>query len=426
MQKRIQPITCFDKQISVPADKSISHRAVMFGCAANGTSTVYNALLSDDVLSTIDCMRRLGAQISVDSAAGTVRIEKPADFRSAELYTGNSGTTTRLITGLLAGKRGEYTIDGDASIGRRPMGRVIEPLARMGAKINSRDNGLCPLCVKGGALSGIDYEMPVASAQVKSAVLLAGLSANGETTVREKIKSRDHTERMLAAMGADIKVNENKVTVKKSSLRARNTRVCGDISSAAFPLVLAAGKRGGRVKINGVGLNPTRTGIIQVLQSVGANVEITNERDESGESVGDVSLCFTDKLSPIFIGREIVPSLVDEIPALAVLACFIRGESVISGAEELKVKESNRIKTIAENLSAMGADVVEKPDGLIIRGTGSLKGGAIIDPHGDHRIAMSMAVAAALSENGATINDAECVAVSYPAFFDLLSDGIFT
>ena len=424
MQKRIQPITCFDKQISVPADKSISHRAVMFGCAANGTSTVYNALLSDDVLSTIDCMRRLGAQISVDNAAGTVRIEKPADFRSAELYTGNSGTTTRLITGLLAGKRGEYKIDGDASIGRRPMGRVIEPLARMGANINSRDNGLCPLCVKGGALSGIDYEMPVASAQVKSAVLLAGLSANGETTVCEKIKSRDHTERMLAAMGADIKVNENKVTVKKSSLRARNTRVCGDISSAAFPLVLAAGKRGGRVKINGVGLNPTRTGIIQVLQSVGANVEITNERDESGESVGDVSLCFTDKLSPIFIGREIVPSLVDEIPALAVLACFIRGESVISGAEELKVKESNRIKTIAENLSAMGADVVEKPDGLIIRGTGSLKGGAVIDPHGDHRIAMSMAVAAALSENGATINDAECVAVSYPAFFDLLSDGV--
>ncbi len=423
MQKRIEPISGFDRKITVPADKSISHRAVMFNCAADGGAKIENALMSDDVLSTIDCMRALGAGIEVNGS--TVTVVKPADFRSAELYTGNSGTTTRLISGLLAGKSGEYKIDGDASIRKRPMGRVITPLSLMGADITAGGgNGLCPLNIKGANLKGIDYVMPVASAQVKSAVLLAGLNACGETTVREKIKSRDHTERMLFGLGADIKVDGNDVTVKKSRLRSRDMRVCGDISSAAFPLVLAAGKKGARVFISGVGLNPTRTGIIDVLRGIGADVEISDLRDESGEPVGDISLCYRGNLSPMNITRELVPSLVDEIPALAVLACFIRGESVISGAEELKVKESNRIKTIVENLTAMGADAEEKPDGLIIRGKGFLKGGASINTYGDHRIAMSMAVAAALSESGAVINDSECVSVSYPDFYDLLGEKI--
>lgn len=417
MQKRIEPVSRFDKKITVPADKSISHRAVMFNCAADGRAKIENALMSDDVLSTIDCMRALGAEISVFGT--TVTVEKPADFRSAKLYTGNSGTTTRLIAGLLAGRRGEYVIDGDASIRKRPMGRVITPLGSMGAKITA-DGGLCPLRIVGAELKGIDYEMPVASAQVKSAILLAGLSADGETTVREKIKSRDHTERMLLGLGADISVDGNDITVKKSRLRSRDMRVCGDISSAAFPLVMAAAKSGARVLISGAGLNPTRTGIISVLKRIGADLEIMNLRDESGEPVGDIALSYRENLSPMNITREDIPSLVDEIPALATLACFIRGESVISGAEELKVKESNRIKTIAENLAAMGADVTEKPDGLVIRGKGYLKGGAEINTYGDHRIAMSMAVAAALSERGAVINDAECVSVSYPDFYDLL------
>ena len=419
MQKRISPVKGFCKEITVPADKSISHRAVMFNCMSGGKSELKNVLMSDDVLSTIDCMRALGAEISVGN--GEVKIEKPADCRSANLYTGNSGTTTRLISGLLAGKRGEYTVDGDASIRKRPMNRVINPLSLMGADISSFESkGLCPLNINGARLKGIDYCMPVASAQVKSAVLLAGINADGETVVREKIKSRDHTERLLYAMGADIKVKGNDVYVKRSDLRPVNMRICGDISSAAFPLVLAAGKKGGYVKISGVGLNPTRTGIIEVMRRSGAKIEITDMREESGEPVGDIALEYCADLSPFTVTRELVPSLVDEIPALAVLACFIRGTSVISGAEELKVKESNRIKTIAENLSAMGADVTEKPDGLIINGKGFLRGGATVNTYGDHRIAMSMAVAAALSEEGAVIGGAECVSVSYPDFFDLI------
>ena len=418
MQKRILPIKSFDFCSSVPSDKSISHRAVMFGCAASGPSTVTNALMSDDVLSTIDCMRALGADIEISGT--TVKIKKAADFRSAKLYTGNSGTTTRLISGLLAGKSGVYEIDGDASIQARPMNRVIVPLSAMGAKIAANgDKGLCPMKIEGAPLVGIDYKMPVASAQVKSAILLAGIGADGKTTVREEIKSRDHTERMLAAMGAKIKTDKLVTSVEKSTLSPIDVRVCGDISSAAFPLVLAAGLKGGRAVIKDVGLNPTRVGIVNVLKNCGAKIDVLGDMSGVGEPVGNIDLRFSSSLKPFNITREMIPSLVDEIPALSVLACFIEGESVISGAEELKVKESNRIKTIAENLAAMGADITEKEDGLIIRGKGYLQGGATINPHGDHRIAMSMAVAAALSKEGAVIDNAECVSVSYPDFFEI-------
>ncbi|MBQ8881901.1 MAG: 3-phosphoshikimate 1-carboxyvinyltransferase [Clostridia bacterium] len=412
----IKPIKSFNKTVTVAPDKSITHRAVMFNAMANGRAVIKNALLGQDCLSTIECMKKLGAQIEVNG--NTVTVYGVDKFNScSSLYVGNSGTTFRLLSGLLAGKDGFFTLDGDGSIRKRPMGRVITPLTKMGANIVSNDNK-APVTITGKALCGIEYEMPVASAQVKSAILLAGLNADGQTTVIESVKSRNHTEIMLKAMGADIIEKGNRVSVKRSKLSPVSLTVPGDISSATYPLVLGA--VAGKVTVLGVGVNPTRDGVITVLKNCGAKVTYTNYRDD-GEPTADITVEKSD-LKPFTIGREIMPYLIDEIPALAVLACFIKGESVITGAEELKVKESNRIDSTVNALKALGADITATNDGMIIRGNGALEGGAVIDSLGDHRIAMSMAVAGALSKAGVKILDAECCAVSYPDFFELFKE----
>lgn len=414
----IPSLKVFDKQLVCQPDKSVTHRAVMFNSLADGGSAVIRRpLLGEDCLSTVECMRALGADIEV--AKDRVKIVRGGISRNADLYVGNSGTTMRLLCGVLAGRQNmKFTLDGDASIRKRPMERVAVPLRLMGADIKTQEGGVPPLLVGGGALKGIAYDMPIASAQVKSAVLLAGLQAEGDTVVREKAVSRDHTERMLQAMGADITFGGGEIRVRRSSLSCIDVDVCGDISSAAYAMALAAGIKGGRAVIKNVGINPTRTGILDVLKAMGAVVELENAGG-AAEPTADVTVrC--GGLKPIVVGGDIIPRLIDEIPVIAVLMCLCEGESVIKDAAELKVKESNRIKTTAQALRNMGAQVEETSDGMRIFGKGFLEGGGSVHSCGDHRIAMAMSVAAALSRKGGTVLGGEVCAVSYPDFFQEL------
>ena len=414
----IKPIKSFNKTITVAPDKSITHRAIMFNALGVGRAVITNALVGEDCLSTIKCMRLLGAKITRRGNRVTV-IGTGGKFNSSRLYVGNSGTTFRLMCGLLASREGKFTLTGDSSIRRRPMARVINPLKEMGAKIQSK-SGLAPVKIEGRELQGIEYEMPVASAQVKSAILLAGINAKGRTVVKEKEISRNHTEIMLKTMGAKIEVEGKTITVEKSDLKCVDIVVPGDISSASYPFVLAVAKEGASVTVKGVGINPTRVGILTVMEECGAKITYANI-DERAEPIADITVEYSE-MKPFTLTKEIMPYLIDEIPVLAVMACFIKGESVIKGAEELKVKESNRIDTTVTALKAMGADIEPTNDGMIIKGTGSLEGGAVIDPHGDHRIAMSMSVAGALSKRGVTILNPECSAVSYPDFYKLFEE----
>lgn len=411
----VEPLKNFDRTLETAADKSITHRAVMFNAFARGRATVTNALLGGDCRSTIACMRKLGAKIETDGS--TVHVEGATSFSDAELDAGNSGTTTRLLTGLLAGMNVTATIDGDASLRTRPMRRVTEPLSRMGADVTTT-GGKVPLTVRPASLRGADHILTVASAQVKSAILLAGLHADGVTRVTEPSLSRNHTELMLRAMGANVRVSGLTTEIERSELRAADVFVPGDISSAAFLLGMAAVVENGRVTIKRVGLNPTRTGILTILREMGAKLTIENFEDGT-EPCGDITLEQT-ALRPFRITSEIVPSLIDELPLLAAIACYAEGTSVISGAEELKVKESDRIATTVETLRALGGDVTPTDDGMIIRGNGGLRGGGKAFAHGDHRIAMTAAVAAAGSEKGCEIDGADTAAVSYPGFWELL------
>ncbi len=411
----IRPLKNFDRVLVAAADKSITHRAVMFNAFARGEAVVENALLGGDCRSTIACMRALGATIDVDGS--TVRIKGAPGFCDAVLDAGNSGTTTRLLTGLLAGMNVTASIDGDESLRTRPMKRVTDPLSLMGADVTTT-GGKVPILIRPASLKGIDYVLPVASAQVKSALILAGLHADGVTRVTEPIKSRDHTELMLRAMGARIETDGLTVSVKRSELKSADVRVPGDVSSAAFLLGAAAVVKGGRVTVKRVGLNGTRTGILTVLREMGAKIEIDNFGDEI-EPYGDVTLSHTD-LKPFTIEKEIVPSLIDELPLLAALACYADGVSVIKGAEELRVKESDRITTTVEALKNLGGDVEPTPDGMIIRGKGGLEGGGTVRAYGDHRIAMTAAIAALGSEKGCEIEGAETAAISYPGFWEII------
>lgn len=412
----VKPIKSFDREFATASDKSITHRAVMLNAAASGCAVIKNALLGGDCISTIKCMTALGAEIRVDGS--TVYITGTPKFSDAILDAGNSGTTARLLAGLLSGKNCNVTISGDESLSKRPMRRISEPLRQMGAKIETT-GGTLPMNISPARLCGIDYQSKQASAQVKSAVLLAGLSADGETSVTEPEKSRDHTEIMLAGMGADIKVNGLTVTVKRGELKATDIYVPGDISSAAYLLGLAAVVKGASVTVKNTGLNRTRTGLLGVLKRMGADLTITEKGGV--EPYGDVMLK-NAPLKPFCITKETVPSLIDELPLLAAIACYAEGVSVISGAEELKVKESNRIDTTVAALRSMGADIMPTDDGMIINGNGRLSGGGTADSALDHRIAMSAAVAAAGSEKGGGIKDTECVYISYPGFFDILGD----
>lgn len=407
----IRSVKNFRKITTTAPDKSITHRAVMFNAAADGEATVTNALLGGDCRSTIECMRRLGASVTVEGS--TVYVRGTSVFKDAELDAGNSGTTTRLLTGLLAGKGITASIDGDESLRSRPMRRVTDPLALMGADVRATD-GKAPVYIRPARLRGIDYTLPVASAQLKSALLLAGLNADGVTRITEPVLSRDHTELMLKAMGADIKTDGLTVSIKRGALKNIDVRVPGDISSAAF-LFAAAAVTGGEVTVCDVGLNPTRTGVIEVLKTMGAFVDVKNYRHEV-EPRGDVTVT-ADVLKPFFISASDVPSLIDELPLLAVVACFAKGDSEVRGAAELRVKESDRIKTTAETVRALGGKITELPDGFVIHGEGGLIGGKV-HSHGDHRIAMSAAIGGLGSREGCEIEGADSAAVSYPSFWE--------
>lgn len=411
-------------EVTIPGDKSISHRAVMIGSIAKGTTEVHNFLQGADCLSTIDCFRKMGIEITNNINTVTIKgkglhgLTKPASI----LDVGNSGTTTRLISGILAAQDFNVELNGDASIQKRPMRRLIEPLSLMGANIKSvYGNDCAPLSIMGSPLNAIKYESTVASAQVKSSILLAGLYADGITSVTEPYLSRNHSELMLKAYGADVTSTNATATITPvEELFAQKIDVPGDISSAAYFIVAGLIVPNSEILIKNVGINPTRDGIIRVCQAMGAHIEIMNQKQSGGETTADIFVK-SSNLKGTTIGGELIPTLIDEIPVIAVLACFAEGQTIIKDAAELKVKESNRIDTVADNLKNMGADITPTDDGMIINGGKSLKG-AFIDSHLDHRIAMSFAIASLVSEGITTIKDAECVTISYPQFYQDLSN----
>lgn len=407
-------------EVTVPGDKSISHRSVMFGAIAKGLTEIDGFLQGADCLSTISCFERMG--VSVENRGDRVLVfgngmhglKKP----DGVLDCGNSGTTTRLLSGLLSAQPFCVTLTGDESIRKRPMKRIITPLSQMGASIKSvNDNGCAPLFIEGQRLHGISYQSPVASAQVKSAVLLAGLYAEGETRVTEPYLSRNHSELMLAHFGADVRTEGTTAVLRPArELFGQKISVPGDISSAAFFIAAALMVPGSELLIRNVGINPTRDGILTVCRSMGADIEILNPSAGSGEPVADL-LVRHSSLHGTEIGGAVIPTLIDELPVIAAMACLADGETVIRDAAELKVKESNRIAVMTEGLSAMGARVEETADGMIIHG-GSPLHGAVIDSRKDHRIAMTFAVTALAASGQTEILDADCVSISYPGFYE--------
>ena len=415
----INPANGLKGMITVPGDKSISHRAVMFGSISEGVTEVTNFLRGADCLSTIDCFRKLG--IHIEEKESLIRIHGKGlhglSMPNSVLDAGNSGTTTRLITGILSAQDFDVHLTGDESIQKRPMGRIIEPLSKMGADIVSERNNQCaPLHIHGRQLHGIHYLSPVASAQVKSAILLAGLYADCETSVTEPYLSRNHTENMLNYFGAQISSSHATATVLPGSLLfGQKVEVPGDISSAAYFLAAGLITPNSEILIKNVGINPTRDGIIEVIQKMGGNIRLENIRSGNGEPVADLFVSSSD-LHGIEIGGSLIPRLIDEIPIIAVMAAFAKGKTVIRDAAELKVKESNRIDVCVKNLSAMGAIIEGTDDGMIIEGGHPLHGSRI-DSHLDHRIAMSFAIAGLNTESRVEIIGADCVSISYPGYY---------
>lgn len=413
-------------QVIPPPDKSISHRAVFFSSLAYGKSRLTNVLRAGDTNSTINAFRMLGVEIE-ELPDGSLSIDGPGFMQLKEpqnvIDCGNSGTTTRLLSGVLSGFSFFSVLSGDQSLRSRPMFRVIEPLKQMGAKITARDNRYLPMAIKGGGLKAITYKMPVASAQVKSAIMLAGLMADGETVIEEPIKSRDHTERMLRAYGVDVTVNGIKISLTRpldDAMSSCDITVPGDISSAAFFIAGALMVEGSELLIKDVGLNPTRTGFIDVIKKMGGSVEVLDETEVSGEPLGSLICKYTDTLSPIILSEEDIPSLIDEFPILCVLATRANGVTEIRGAGELRVKESDRIAAIVTELRKMGVNIQEYEDGVAIEGPAALKASAQLQSYGDHRIAMALSIAAISAEGESVINGTEAVGISYPKFFDTL------
>ncbi|WP_102345783.1 3-phosphoshikimate 1-carboxyvinyltransferase [Bacillus sp. Marseille-P3661] len=410
--------------ITVPGDKSISHRAVMLGSIAKGKTTIKGFLPGEDCLSTISCFQKMGVKITQQEdyveveSNGINGLVEPKEL----LDVGNSGTTTRLLLGILATCPFHSILIGDESIGKRPMSRVTKPLATMGAKIDGRENGqYTPISIRGGQTKGIDYISPVASAQVKSSILLAGLGSEGITSVTEPALSRDHTERMLEAFGVKVKREGLKVSIEGGqALTATHIEVPGDISSAAFFLVAGAIVPNSSIYLKNVGMNSSRRGIIDVLTDMGANLTVQNERIVNGEPIADLAIT-TSNLKGIEIGGEIIPTLIDEIPIIALLATQAEGITTIKDAAELKVKETNRIDTVVSQLEKMGASIKPTEDGMIIEGKTALHG-ATVDSFGDHRIGMMLAIAALLSSSESNLLNAEAISVSYPNFFEHLNE----
>ncbi len=408
--------------IQVPGDKSISHRSIMFGAIASGTTTVEGFLLGEDCLSTIDCFRNLGVEIRLDHEKVTITSKGIAHWKepSRVLDTGNSGTTTRLMLGLLAGTNFHSVMAGDDSIAKRPMKRIVEPLRRMGADIRGREDGrFTPLAINGTQLKAINYSLPVASAQVKSAILLAALQATGTTAIEEPVATRDHTEIMLRQFGAEINRNGSTIEIAGGQeLAARHVKVPGDISSAAFMIGAALVTRGSEITLENVGINPTRTGILDVISEMGADFEIL-ETETEGERVADLVIR-SSELTGIEIGGELIPRLIDEIPVIALIATQCQGTTVIKDAEELRVKETDRITAVVDELTKMGADIRATEDGMVIKGPTQLNGAAMTT-YGDHRLGMMAAVASLAAEGPVTIDEPDCIAVSYPGFMDHLN-----
>ena len=405
---------------SVPGDKSISHRLAMLGAVAEGTTVIRNFAESADCQSTLDCLKDLGTPIQRTGSTVTVEGRGLKGLRKAphELNSGNSGTTVRLMCGLLAGFPFESTFIGDESLSRRPMKRVVEPLRKFGATVTARDDNYLPLTISGGSLFPVSLTMQVASAQVKSAILLAGLHAPGLTRVREPLATRNHTEIALAEFGARIRTTGEGIEIEGGRpLRAKEMTVPGDLSSAAFLIAAALSVPGSKLTLTGVGLNPTRTGFLTLLQEMGGRISIAPTAG-GGEPVGDISVS-SSELTGMEIGGAWIPNVIDEIPMLAVLGTRTQKGIRIRDAAELRAKESDRIRAVAANLKTLGATVEEFPDGLWVPGNQTLRGGEI-DSFGDHRIAMAFAIAGLFSQEPITIKDAGCVGISFPGFFELL------
>lgn len=424
MEQSINPISSLSGTIEVPGDKSISHRAIMLGSIAEGETLIEGFLNGEDCLSTIEVFRQLGVNIErlkettyVVKGNGSLYLSKP----KKTLYVGNSGTTIRLVSGLLIGQEFSSTITGDESIVKRPMGRIIEPLRLMGANIDgSKDGKYAPISIKGIKINGIDYQSPIASAQVKSSILLAGLLAYGKTIITEPYLSRDHSEKMLMQFGADIHVNNNSVTLNPGKkLQGQHIIVPGDFSSAAFFIAAALIVPNSNIIIKNVGINKTRIGFLEAVKEMNGNVTIDNYRLSGYEPVADI-IVKSSELKGISISGEWIPKLIDELPLLAVVASQADGITEVSGAQELRVKETDRISTIVSEMKKVGVNIEERDDGFSINGKQSIVGGRVTS-QGDHRIGMAMAIAGLIAKNTITIEKTEAINISYPTFFEDLS-----
>jgi 3-phosphoshikimate 1-carboxyvinyltransferase len=427
MEIKLKKTSYVSGVIEVPADKSVTHRAVMLSSLAEGNSIVRNYLPSDDCNKTIEAFRQMGIEIKINNGSlyikgAGLKLAKPQNGKY-NIYAGNSGTTTRLLSGILAGQNFETVITGDDSLSKRPMRRVILPLSQMGADIKSND-GLLPLIIKGrNPLKALNYESDKSTAQVKSAVLFAGLYADGVITYKEPVKSRDHSERMLKAFGADVRASSNLVTVYPTErLTAQDITVSGDISSAAFFIAAALIVPDSNLTIRNVGVNPTRDGLIEVLKQMGADITLTNMREISQEPVCDIVVKYS-KLKAADIDASLVPRMVDEIPVFALVATQADGVTRISGAKELRVKESDRIEAVTSQFKKLGAQIESLEDGFIINGNSGFNlTGAVVDSFEDHRIAMTLAVASLIAEGETVIRDSHCVDISFPGFYKVLKN----
>ncbi len=416
--KRIAPAHRVRGILKVPPDKSITHRALILSSIAKSESVLYNLLECDDTLRTFEILNKLSVKFKGDFSR--LEVFPPTEFSTpfSPLFCGNSGTTARIMMGVLASVKGFYVLYGDESLSRRPMKRVVKPLKKMGATMlgrNSDEN--LPVAIRGTKLNGCFHKLEVASAQVKSSLILAGLRAEGKTIVEEPFKSRDHTERLLSHMGAKLSVKENMIEVEPSEIEGFNLEAPGDFSSAAYFIVMAVAHPDAEIRIEGVGLNETRTGLLELLKRMGADVE-WEVTESQPEPVGQIT-ARSSTLSGIEVGGEIIPKVIDELPLLALLGAVANGTTVVRDAEELRKKESDRIASIVENMRRLGLEIEERRDGFIVKGPQRIQGG-IVSSRGDHRIAMTFSLAGILSEEGVGITDAECIRISFPNYFDLL------
>jgi len=416
---KILPSKKIRGKINVPADKSISHRSLILNGFAKGSSVIRNLLDSDDVRTSFSILSGMG--VHFDGDFNTLRIKPVVRPGSGQYDSGNSGTSIRLISGLVSGYKGEYEFSGDPSLSSRPMKRISEPLTQMGGSFSWFDKeGFLPFGIRGSnVLNGIEFYNKKKSAQVKSAILLAGINASGETTVIEEVQSRDHTERMFKYMGADIKTEQNRITVKRSKLMGMDMLVPGDFSSASFFLALGACHQNAELRISNVSLNPSRTAFFKLLKLMGAEVEIIDETDDI-EPYGVISIR-TSTLKAVEVPEELIPNMIDEIPLVALLGCFAEGRTLVKHAAELRVKESDRIAILCKNMKKIGVEITERDDGFELTGPQRIKGG-IAESHQDHRMAMLFAICGLLSEDGVEVINPECCSISFPTFFELIRE----